>query len=198
MLKLDNLKGIIPDGVLAQLPSIKAIDGPLRLSHFLAQCAHESLNFTATKENLNYSSTGLANTFGKYFTDEECIKFQRNPIAIANQAYANRMGNGDAASFDGWTYRGRGYTQLTGRDNYKAFSAYIGADCLADPELVSVKYPLASAAYFFDTNKLWQICDRGASLEVIKAVTRKVNGGVNGLQDRAALFNKFYGAIRSR
>ncbi len=197
MLKLDKLKGVIPDSVLAQLPAINAINGPLRLSHFLAQAAHESLNFTVAKENLNYSSSGLAKVFGKYFDDDECVRFQRNPMAIANRVYAGRMGNGDAASFDGWTYRGRGYLQLTGKDNYKAFSVYIGADCLADPDLVSLKYPLASAAFFFDTHNLWKLCDKGASKADVVAVTRVINGGVNGIADRVKQFNLFFSLISS-
>lgn len=196
MLKLEKLKGIIPDHVIAQIPGIKAINGPLRLSHFLSQCAHESAGFTLTKENLNYSSTGLAKIFGKYFDDDECIKFQRNPPAIANRVYRNRMGNGDEESYDGWTYRGRGFIQLTGKASYTDFSALIGEDCIADPDLVSVKYPLASAAFFFDKKKIWTICDRGSRISVIESVTRKVNGGRNGLADRVNWFQMIYPLVK--
>ncbi len=192
MLKLDKLKDVIPDRVVAQIPGIKAINGPLRLSHFLAQCAHESNGFNVTKENLNYSAIGLTKVFGKYFSDDECIKFQRNPIAIANRVYSNRMGNGIAESFDGWNYRGRGFIQLTGKDNYDAFGKFIGEDCVANPDLVAIKYPLASAAFFFDQNNLWKICDKGASNATIESVTRKINGGITGLADRIKWFEQIY------
>ena len=101
------------------------------------------------------------------------------------------MGNGDEASGDGFKYRGRGYLQLTGKDNYKAFSTFIGQDCVADPTLVANRYPMDSAVWFFDENKIWQICDKGAGENVVKAVTIKVNGGLNGLADRLKKFNLY-------
>lgn len=177
---------------MLQIVSKYNIDEPLRLAHFLAQLAHESGNFTAVVENLNYSSDGLLKTFPKYFKDRATAdQYARNPQKIGSRVYANRMGNGDEASGDGFKYRGRGYLQLTGKDNYKAFSAFIGQDCVADPTLVANKYPMDSAVWFFDVNKIWDICDKGAGEDVVKAVTRKVNGGLNGIDDRLKKFNLY-------
>lgn len=172
------------------------ITQPLRLAHFLAQLAHESADFTAVVENLNYSSDGLLKTFPKYFKDRVIAdQYARNPQKIGSRVYANRMGNGDEASGDGFKYRGRGYLQLTGKSNYKAFSAFIGQDCVADPTLVANKYPMDSAVWFFDVNKIWDICDKGAGEDVVKAVTRKVNGGLNGLADRLQKFNLYNSSL---
>lgn len=177
---------------MLQIVSKYNIDEPLRLAHFLAQLAHESGNFTAVVENLNYSSDGLLKTFPKYFKDRATAdQYARNPQKIGSRVYANRMGNGDEASGDGFKYRGRGYLQLTGKDNYKAFSAFIGQDCVADPTLVANRYPMDSAVWFFDVNKIWDICDKGAGEDVVKAVTRKVNGGLNGIDDRLKKFNLY-------
>lgn len=177
---------------MLQIVSKYNIDEPLRLAHFLAQLAHESGNFTAVVENLNYSSDGLLKTFPKYFKDKATAdQYARNPQKIGSRVYANRMGNGDEASGDGFKFRGRGYLQLTGKNNYKAFSAFIGQDCVADPTLVANKYPMDSAVWFFDVNKIWDICDKGAGEDVVKAVTRKVNGGLNGIDDRLKKFNLY-------
>ena len=102
------------------------------------------------------------------------------------------MGNGDEASREGWKFRGRGYIQLTGKANYEKFTKFIGEDCIANPDLVATKYPLASAAFFFDSNKLWSLCDKGASDAAVTAVTKRVNGGTIGLEDRIKKFKKFY------
>lgn len=177
---------------MLQIVSKYNIDEPLRLAHFLAQLAHESGNFTAVVENLNYSSDGLLKTFPKYFKDKATAdQYARNPQKIGSRVYANRMGNGDEASGDGFKFRGRGYLQLTGKNNYKAFSAFIGQDCVADPTLVANRYPMDSAVWFFDVNKIWDICDKGAGEDVVKAVTRKVNGGLNGIDDRLKKFNLY-------
>lgn len=172
------------------------ITEPLRLAHFLAQLAHESADFTAVVENLNYSSDGLLKTFPKYFKDRAIAdQYARKPQRIGSRVYANRMGNGDEASGDGFKYRGRGYLQLTGKSNYKAFSTFIGQDCVADPTLVANRYPMDSAVWFFDVNKIWDICDRGAGEDAVKAVTRKVNGGLNGLADRLQKFNLYSNSL---
>lgn len=172
------------------------ITDPLRLAHFLAQIAHESGNFTAVVENLNYSSDGLLKTFPKYFKDRAIADwYARKPQQIGGRVYANRMGNGNEASGDGFKFRGRGYLQLTGKDNYKAFSAFIGQDCVADPTLVANKYPMDSAVWFFEVNKIWDICDKGAGEDVVKAVTRKVNGGLNGIADRLQKFNLYNNSL---
>ena len=172
------------------------ITTPLRLCHFLSQCSHESGNFTLVRENLNYSIKGLMSVFKKYFTTEAVAKlYERQPQKIANRVYANRMGNGDEASGDGYNYRGRGYIQLTGKDNYKAFATFIGEDVVANPDLVATKYPLTSAGFFFNKNKLWEICDKGESLEVITSLTKRINGGTNGIDDRIAKFRLYKSLI---
>jgi len=168
------------------------ITEPLRLAHFLAQIAHESGNFQFMSENLNYSSDSLLRVFPKYFKDKATAdRYARKPEMIGSRVYANRMGNGDETSKEGFKFRGRGYLQLTGKDNYKAFSDFIGEDCVANPDLVATKYPMDSAIWFFDRNKLWDICDRGAGDDVVTSVTKRVNGGTHGLVDRINKFKTF-------
>jgi len=121
--------------------------------------------------------------------------YAHNPQKIGSRVYANRMGNGDEASGDGFTYRGRGYIQLTGKNTYQAFSGFIGEDCVADPALVATKYPLASAAFFFNSNNIWAICDRGANDATVTSVTKAVNGGTHGLAERIQNFNVFIKAL---
>ena len=195
-LKLDRLKGHIPDSVIAQIPETAAkfnITNNLRLAHFLAQCGHESGGFRAVQENLNYSAKGLATTFRKYFLTEAAAgPYARNPQKIASKVYGGRMGNGPESTGDGFKFRGRGYIQLTGKDNYTRFAKFIGEDTVNNPDLVATKYPLASAAFFFDSNKLWAICDQGATSAVVTAVTKRVNGGTIGLADRIKHFNEYY------
>ena len=194
--KLDALKGHVPQAVIDAIPDTAArfgITTPLRLAHFLAQCGHESGGFKATQENLNYSAKGLCGIFRKYFPSVTvALQYERKPEKIANRVYANRMGNGNEASGDGWKHRGRGYIQLTGKENYKAFDATVPEDILANPDLVATKYALASAAFFFKKNGLWAICDRGADMATVTAVTKRVNGGTIGLADRQKHFNEFY------
>ena len=196
---IEKLKNQIPDKVLNELPSVIekfSINTGLRLSHFLSQCAHESINFSAVQENLNYSKEGLKKVFKKYFPTEILAEqFQKKPLLIASKVYANRMGNGDEASKDGWKFRGRGYIQLTGKSNYTNFTKFIGEDCVANPDLVATKYPLASAAFFFNSNNLWAICDKGADDATVTAVTKRVNGGTIGLADRIKHFKEFYTAL---
>jgi len=192
---LQALKGSVPDAVIAQIPAIAAITNSLRLAHFLAQCAHESAGFTVVYENLNYSADGLKAIFPKYFPDPLNQSYARNPAKIGARVYADRMGNGDEASGDGYTFRGRGYIQLTGKSNYAAFGKSVGEDTIADPDLVATKYPLASAGFFFDSHEIWTICDGGSTDAVITAVTKKVNGGTNGLADRTQYFNKYYALL---
>jgi putative chitinase len=106
------------------------------------------------------------------------------------------MGNGDEASKDGFKFRGRGYIQLTGKDNYKNFAKFIGEDTIENPDLVATKYPLASAAFFFDSNKLWSICDKGSDDITVTAVTKRVNGGTIGLPDRIKHFKEYYNLLK--
>ena len=194
-LKIENLKGHIPDSVLAQIPGAAAkfnITNNLRLAHFLAQCGHESGGFKAVSENVNYSAAGLKGIFGKYFPGNLAESYARNPQKIASRVYGGRMGNGPESTGDGYKYRGRGYIQLTGKQNYTNFAKFIGEDTVNNPDLVATKYPLASAAFFFDSNKLWAICDKGADNATITAVTKRVNGGTIGLADRIKHFNEYY------
>ncbi len=172
------------------------ISNPHRLAHFMAQIAHESGNFQLVTENLNYSAEGLLRVFPKYFKDKATADaYARKPEMIGSRVYANRMGNGDEASKEGFKFRGRGYIQLTGKDNYKAFSQFIGEDCVANPELVATKYPMDSAIWFFDKNKLWDICDKGAGEDVVTLVTKRVNGGTHGLDDRLSKFKTFHSLL---
>jgi putative chitinase len=198
-IKLEKLKGHVPDSVISQIPDIIKrfnCNTPLRLAHFLAQCGHESGNFKAVSENLNYSAKGLLGTFSKYFNSTTAAQYERKPEMIASKVYGGRMGNGDESTKDGWKFRGRGYIQLTGKNNYTSFTKFIGEDCIANPELVATKYPLASAAFFFDSNKLWATCDKGATDADITAVTRRVNGGTIGLADRIKHFKEYYALLK--
>ncbi len=191
----ENLKGYVPDEVIAQIPSVAAITNALRLAHFLAQCAHESGGFKVIYENLNYSADGLKATFPKYFPEPLNESYARNPAKIGARVYADRMGNGDEASGDGYTFRGRGYIQLTGKSNYANFGKAVNEDTVASPDLVATHYPLASAGFFFDSNNIWTVCDGGSTDAVITAVTKKVNGGTNGLAERTQLFKEYYALL---
>ena len=164
-----------------------------RAAHFFAQCAHESGNWRATSENLNYGAKGLRGIFGKYFqTDAIAKAYERQPQRIANRAYANRMGNGPEGLGDGWKYRGRGALQLTGKDNYQAFANYINRpEVMTNPDLVAGELCFESALWFFDRNKLWSICDRGVGDAAILALTKRINGGTHGLDDRKAKTKKY-------
>ena len=166
---------------------------PHRAAHFFAQTAHESGNFKAFSENLNYSAQGLRNIFRKYFpTDALANQYARKPQAIANRVYANRMGNGDETSGEGFAFKGRGALQLTGKFNYQAFSDYIGRpDVLTNPDLVATELAFESALWFFDKNKLWSICDQGINDAAILALTKRINGGTHGLDDRKLKTKKY-------
>lgn len=156
----------------------------LRWAHFLAQVAHESVGFLHLTENLNYSAKGLQVTFPKYFRDPEtAAAYARKPVEIANRVYAGRIGNGDAASGDGWRYRGRGLIQITGRDNYRRCSIALYADdrLLRTPELLeSPDAAVGSAGWYWTSREINTLADR----DDLHAVTRKVNGGLNGIEDR--------------
>jgi putative chitinase len=196
--KLEKLKGHVPDSVIAQIPDTAAkfnITTPLRLAHFLAQCAHESGNFKAVSENLNYSADGLKKIFPKYFPGTLSESYARNPEKIASRVYGGRMGNGDETTKEGFKFRGRGFIQLTGKQNYTNFTKFIGEDCVTNPDLVASKYPLASAAFFFNSNKLWEICDKGADDATVTALTKRINGGTIGLPNRIKHFKEYYSLL---
>lgn len=163
---------------------------PIRQAHFLAQVAHESGNLNIVTENLNYSADGLRKVFGKYFPDSKTAeRYARQPMWIANRVYAGRMGNGSEASGDGWKYRGAGLIQLTGKNNQQAFAnacekplEAIG-DYLRSPE-----GSVHSAVWFWATNGLNRIADRND----LRELTRRINGGYNGYEDRRARFNRIF------
>jgi putative chitinase len=198
-MKLEKLKGHVPDAVIAQLPDTIAkfeLNTPLRLAHFLAQAGHESGGFKAVNENLNYGAKGLLGIFKKYFPTEEKAKlYERKPEKIANLVYGGRMGNGPEASGEGFKFRGRGYIQLTGKDNYKAFDAVVTESIVDNPDLVATKYPLLSAAWFFHKNGLHKIADKGATDAVVTEVTKRVNGGTIGLADRIKHFKEYHALL---
>ena len=192
---LENLRGQLPVPVIIQIPGVSEkfnISSVLRLSHFLAQCSHESTGFTRIYENLNYSADGLKANFSKYFPDNAYDTYAHNPVMIGSRVYANRNGNGDEASGEGYKFRGRGFIQLTGKSNYTEFTGFIGEDTVSNPDLVATKYPLASAAFFFNKHNLWNVCDQGATEEIVTKVTLTVNGGTKGLTERLQYFNEYY------
>lgn len=200
-MNLTKLNSILPKNVAEQIPDVVEkfkINTPLRLAHFLSQCAHESGGFKFVRENLNYSAEGLLKTFPKYFKDiETAKKYERKPDAIANRVYASRMGNGDEASNEGSLFKGRGYIQLTGKQNYSWFDKVVDEDILANPELVATKYPMLSAAWFWDSRKLNALADTGSSDEVVTKITKMVNGGTHGLADRLSKFKTFFTTLNS-
>jgi putative chitinase len=170
---------------------------PLRAAHFFAQTAHETGEYKAFSENLSYSTDGLKKIFGKYFPGTLAEGYARNPEKIANRVYGNRMGNGDEASGEGWKFRGRGALQLTGKENYTAFSKYLNKpEILVTPDLVANEYAFESAMFFFDKNKLWTICDKGIDDASITALTKRINGGTLGLDHRKSLTLKYYEYVK--
>lgn len=175
-----------------------SINTKLRLAHFLAQAAHESNGFRVLEENLNYSAEGLLKTFPKYFPDKAtALTYAHIPIAIASRVYANRLGNGDKGSGEGWRYRGRGYIQLTGKDNYRAFSDFTQIDFVVNPDLLlQPEFAMRSAGWFFAIVKnLNPIADKGAEEEIVREITKRINGGLNGIEDRLKRFTEFYQTI---
>ena len=159
------------------------IDTPLRICHFLAQIIHESGYLKAKVENLNYSSQALSRVFSKYFPSNSIAEeYERQPEKIANRIYANRMGNGDEDSGDGWKYRGRGLIQLTGKNNYKSCSNDLGLDLVNNPDLIinDPEVNVKTACWFWKKNNLNSLADK----DDITSITKKINGGINGLTDR--------------
>jgi putative chitinase len=194
---LQSKVGVKPDGVFGKQTLKACMDHygltPESASHFFAQCAHETGNFIIFRENLNYSADGLLRIFPKYFDAIKARQYARQPERIANRAYANRMGNGDEASGDGWRYRGRGAIQLTGKNNYREFADWVGKTI--DPDDVADLYAFESAQFFFDRNKLWRYCDEVTDAN-IALLTRAINGGTHGIEDRKAKTHKYYGWLK--
>lgn len=195
---LQTKLGLTPDGVFGP-KTLKAFAqyfklSNLRAAHFFGQLAHETADFKISTENLNYSAEGLLKTFPRYFTAETAAEYARQPEKIANRVYANRMGN--ILPGDGYKYRGRGAIQLTGFTNYGAFAKYAKRpDVLSNPDIVATELAFDSAFFFFERNSLWTICDHG--LDAATQLTKKINGGTNGLDDRIAKTKKFYAILES-
>ena len=164
---------------------------PVRGAHLLGQVVHESGSFRITKENLNYSAERITVVFKKYFkTLEEAKPYSGNPKGLANKVYGGRMGNGKT---DGYTYIGRGFLQLTGKSNYRSFAADMGVpEVMADPSLIETEYAFDTAIWFFEKNGLFKMSDAGVTDEVIKKVSKKVNGGYNGLKHRIKVTHQIY------
>lgn len=200
---------------LNRLMSLYGIDNPIRAAAFLAQIAHESGDFTRVSENLNYSADGLANTWASRYAERDAkgaaikvalngqlrnkpnalaLSLSRNPTAIANNVYANRMGNGSDASGDGWKFRGRGLKQLTGADNYTDCGRDIGVDLCANPDLLlQPAYAVESACWFWKSNGLSAYADKGD----FSGLTMRINGGLNGLDQRTAYWQRAQAALKA-
>jgi putative chitinase len=192
--KADGVFGI--DTIKAAMNYYKF--SPERAAHFFGQTAHETGGFKIFTENLNYSIKGLNTIFKKYFpTSVKAEEYAMKPERIANLVYANRMGNGNEASGDGWKYRGRGALQLTGKDNYQAFANYLKKpEIMSNPDLVATEYAFESAIFFFERNKLWSICDKGVNKNTILELTKRINGGTHGLDDRLHKTASYYERIK--
>lgn len=198
---LQEKAGVTADGVFGPGTMKAAMTyfklTPIRAAHFFAQTSHETGGYKLFTENLNYSAQGLQGTFGKYFPGNLEESYARQPEKIAGRVYASRMGNGDEASKDGWKFRGRGALQLTGKANYEAFAKYLNKpEIMENPDLVATTYSFESAIFFFDKNKLWSICDQGISDAAILSLTKRINGGTNGLDDRNAKTYKYYNYVK--
>ena len=198
---LQERAGVAADGVFgpgtmkAGMAMLKLT--PVRAAHFFAQTSHETGGFKAFSENLNYSAQGLQGIFGKYFPGTLEESYARQPEKIANRVYADRMGNGNEASGDGWKFRGRGALQLTGKANYEAFAKYLNTnEVIENPDLVATKYSFDSAMFFFEKNKLWTICDKGINDAAILELTKRINGGTHGLEDRKTKTYKYYEYVK--
>jgi putative chitinase len=201
---LKNLQtkiGITPDGVFGpatlkaavQYYKLDAIQG----AHFFGQTSHESEGFAIFSENLNYRAETLTQIWPHLFPADIATIYAHQTEKIANRAYANRMGNGDENSGDGWKFRGRGAIQLTGKESYQLFTNHIGVpEIMNNPDLVATDYAFESALYFFEKNGLWNICEKGVSEPIILELTKRINGGTNGLDDRTAKTEKFYSELK--
>ena len=189
LLTLDQLKQMVKNphidhwyAALSQLLDDYEINTPRRIAAFIAQCAHESGNFVFIKENLNYKAASLRKVFPKYFpTDVQAAEYANKPERIANRVYANRMGHGNEASGDGYRYCGRGLIQLTGKDNYTFFAGSLSiSEDDASEYLATFEGAAQSACWFWEQNNLNRLADAGD----IKGLTRAINGGYIGLEDR--------------
>lgn len=198
-LDITKLKGHVPDVIISQIPMVMEkfqINTALRLSHFLSQTSHESGGFKVFSENLYYSADGLKKIFPKYFPGNLSESYAKKPEMIASRVYGGRMGNGIESTKEGYVFRGRGAIQLTGKSNYSEFDKFVDEDIISNPDLVSTKYPLLSAGWFFHKNNLNLISDLGSGDDVVTKVTKRVNGGTIGLDDRIKHFKEFYTLLK--
>lgn len=200
VVKFQQENGLVADGILGKntiqkMRCVFDIKTDAQMAHFLANIHHETGGFRADTENLNYSASGLLGVFPKYFDESTANLYNRQPEKIANRVYANRMGNGNEKSGDGWKYRGRGALQLTGKDNYKAFASFLGdVSVVTNPDIVAAKYYWQSALFYFTRNNLWNLM-KGNDPETVKAVRKAVNGGYNGLREVQEKFVHYYNLI---
>ncbi len=202
-MSFQTIAGVLPaanrERFTAYLPYLDAvttrydINTAIRQAHFFAQIAHESGGFRLNKENLNYSAQALRSVFRKYFpTDQLAAQYARQPEQIANIVYGDRMGNGNAASGDGWRYRGRGLVQLTGKNNYAAYAKASGVDCVQHPDLLlEPQWSIDVAGWFWNSRGLNAWADK----DDVRTVTKLINGGYNGLDDRIRYLNLFKTAL---
>lgn len=207
LIKLQEKIGAVADGSFGPDTLKKAMVyfklSPEHVAHLFGQCSHETGGFHLFSENLNYSATGLKTTFGNYFPGNLADSYARQPIKIANRVYANRMGNGDEASGNGYLYKGAGSLQLTGKDNFQAFSDYLNKpEIMTNPTLVSTDYAFESALFFFERNKLWKYCNTVDTLSITN-VSKAINlgsasskGTPNGLEDRLSLTKRYYSWLK--
>lgn len=197
LIKFQKDHCLAPDGILGpktlrKMQTFFGISSEAKLAHFVGQLDHETLGFKVAEENLNYSPERLRVIFGNYFTYGESFDFAYNPEAIANRVYANRMGNGNEESGDGWKYRGRGAIQLTGKNNYEIFAnKKRDLTILNSPGIVANRYYWDSALHYFTRNNIWYLASE-MNNNAIENVTRAINGGTNGLQDRIEKTRKYY------
>ena len=195
---LQEMIGATPDGAFGPKTAKKICDhyalNPERGAHFLGQLVHESGTFRYTEENLNYSTESILKVFGKYFkTEGEAESCARNPQALADRVYGHRYGN----EGQGYLWRGRGFLQCTFKENYAMFANDMNLpEVMKDPDLVATKYPMESAIWFFRRNNLWEICDEGVNDDTIKSLTKRINGGYNGLKHRKEETKKIYEWLR--
>lgn len=195
---LQKTCGVTPDGAfgpntaraIAEHYGLNANRG----AHLLGQAAHESGNFMISEENLNYRASTMCRVWPSRFKSEaEAEPYARNPEKLANKVYADRMGNGSETSGDGYKNRGRGFIQLTGATNIKQFAEHIGRDSLVDdPSPIADELAMDSAIFFFERNGLFNMADKGVTDSIIKSITKRVNGGYHGLEDRMEKTKKIY------
>lgn len=198
---LTKLQTVLPAIIYNELQEVTTkygINTQNRMANFLGQCDHESAGFKTFIENLNYSGTALWSLFPSHFASAaEANKYARQPEKIANRIYANRMGNGTEASGDGWKYRGKGCIQLTGKSNHVAFFTAAGLNpTTTDPMVIANQYALISAAWFWGGRNLNATADVGIDTATITKITKVINGGTNGLDDRIAKTQKYFALIK--